>query len=60
MATAMPSGMLCMAMAAVMPVPVCGSFNAPMNVAIPSGKLCMAMASADMSPSLCRAFSFPV
>ena len=49
-----------MDMAKVMPAPIWGSFKAPMNVAIPSGKLCMAMANADMIPSLCRAFSFPV
>ena len=49
-----------MDMAKVMPAPIWGSFKAPINVAIPSGKLCIAMANADMSPSLCRAFSFPV
>ena len=56
MATAIPSGMLWMEMAKVMPAPICGSLSAPMKVAIPSGKLWMAIAMADMIPSLCRDF----
>ena len=60
MATAIPSGILWIAMAKVIPAPICGSFRAPMNVAMPSGKLWMAIASADMIPRRCSAFSCPV
>lgn len=50
-ATIMPSGMLWMATAAAMEMPVWGFSIALTKVAMPSGKLCMAMAITEKSPS---------
>ncbi len=48
--TAIPSGMLWMAMATAMAIPSPGSSRAATKVARPSGKLCIAMASAVKRP----------
>ena len=50
-ATAMPSGMLWIAMAATMGTATMGSSSAAMNVAKPSGKLCKASATAVSTPA---------
>ena len=51
MATEIPSGMLCRAMARVMLTPRVRSSYPARKVATPSGKLCRAMASADTKPT---------
>ena len=52
----MPSGILCIAKANVIPAPVCELPRELMNVAMPSGKLWMAMANADIIPSFFNAW----
>ena len=47
---AIPSGMLCIAIAIAIAVPRYGSFKADVKVAIPSGKLCIAIARAVITP----------
>ena len=48
--TAIPSGMLCMAMATAMAIPSVGFSTAVAKVAMPSGKLWMPIARAVISP----------
>ena len=52
--TAMPSGMLWMAMAATMGMATLGDWRAETKVASPSGKLWMAMARAVSTPTRMR------
>ena len=56
--TAIPSGILWIAIATAMLIPIVGSWSAPAKVASPSGKLCIAMASAENIPILSSSFSF--
>ena len=48
--TAIPSGMLCIAIATAMAIPICGESIEAMNVAIPSGKLCIPTTNAVRIP----------
>ena len=58
METAIPSGILCIAIATAMAMPSFVSFRALINVARPSGKLWMAMAMAVKRPILYRLLKF--
>ena len=56
--TAIPSGMLCTAIAVASVKPIAGSYTVAVKVANPSGKLWIAKAMAEKTPALINADSF--